>query len=401
MTKILWQPPRLRTLETEDTERRATWLELFFDLVFVAAIAELAYSLSKQVSWTGFLEFVALFVPIWWCWVGATFYSTRFDTDDLVHRLLTLVQMAVVTALAVNVHRGLEQSSIGFALSYAAFRTILIFQYWFAGYHIPHARQLTNWYAIGFSLGVLFWVASTLVPVPWRFVLWGIGLIIDLTTPLSAGQRVARVPPSFSHVPERVGLFIIIVLGEAILAVVHGVAEQEWQLISVLAAFLGLSIAFSLWWLYFDSMDGSPLEGMRQGKMVIGLIWLYTHMPLAVGLAATGVGVEHAVINIGKGLPDRDRWLLCGGVMLCLSALAVIHWFTCTLNSARGKILSAYRLSSVAFILMLAVGGSALPTALLVALIAAACALQVILDLARNHRSNTVEREQMTASGKK
>lgn len=383
MAKSLWKPPRLHSSKDNEKERHATWLELFYDLVFVVAIAELAHNLEGNISLSGFFGFVFLFIPIWWCWVGTTFYATRFDTDDLGHRLFALLQMAIVAALAVNVHHGLEESSGGFALAYAASRSVLIFQYLFAGYHVTVARPLTTWYATGFSISVALWVVSVFVPVPWRFALWAVGLIVDLTTPLTAGRLVARIPPSMSHVPERIGLFTIIVLGESIVAVVSGVAEQKWDVSSVLAAILGLIIAFSLWWIYFDTVDGSPLRGMKAGRMGISLMWLYAHLPLAIGLAATGVGVEYMVsTKTGTILPDSTRWLFCGSVALCLSVLALIHLITCTLGTARRrKILSAYRLGSAAFILVLAVAGSQLPPVVLVGLVAVACVIQVVLDL--------------------
>lgn len=386
MTKSLWQPPRLRTAQDQEEERRATWLELFYDLVFVAAIAQVAHSLSEHVSLSGFLGYVLLFIPIWWSWVGATFYATRFDTDDLGHRLLTLLQMIAIAVLAVNVHHGLGENSTGFALSYITVRSILIIQYLVAGYHVPEARDLTTWYARGFGLAVIIWLLSIFVPAPWRFGLWGLGLIVDFATPLTAGHLVAKVPPSFSHIPERLGLFTIIVLGEGVIAVVRGVAQLEWGISSAIEAVLGMSIAFSLWWLYFDSVDGSPLKSMKYGRMGIGLIWLYAHLPLALGIAATGVGVEHVIASeAGIPLPGNERSLICFGVALCLMALSVIHLITCTLGTTRRrKILAAYRLGSAAFILILAVAGIALSPIVLIGLVAMACGVQVILDFVGN-----------------
>lgn len=384
MSKSLWQPPRLRTVGDEEEERRATWLELFYDLVFVAAIGEVAHHLDEHLSLSGFFGYVLLFVPIWWSWVGATFYATRFDTDDLGHRLLTLVQMIVVAVLAVNVHHGLEKSSTGFALSYLTVRSILIVEYIVAGYHVPAARGLTNWYARGFGIAAAIWLVSVFVPVPWRFGLWVLGFIIDFGTPLTAGKLVAKVPPSFSHVPERLGLFTIIVLGEAILAVVRGVAQLEWGVVSATVAVLGMLIAFSLWWIYFDSIDGSPLESMRVGKMGIGLTWLYAHLPLAIGIAATGVGVEHIIVSskTEAALPTGDRWLICGAVAICLIALAVIHLITCTLGTTRyRKVLATYRLGSAAFVLVIAVAGVALSPIVVIGLVTLACGVQVVLDL--------------------
>jgi len=389
MTKSLWQPPRLRTAEDQEEERRATWLELFYDLVFVAAIAEVAHSLGEHVSLSGYFGYVLLFVPVWWSWVGATFYATRFDTDDLGHRLLTLLQMIAIAVLAVNVHHGLGESSIGFALSYVTVRGILIVQYLVAGYHVAAARGLTNWYATGFGIAAVIWLVSVFVPAPWRFGLWILALIIDFGTPLTAGKLVAKVPPSFSHVPERLGLFTIIVLGEAVIAVVRGVAQLEWGVSSAVEAVLGMGIAFSLWWIYFDSVDGSPLRSMRDGRMGIGLIWLYSHLPLAIGIAATGVGVEHVISSeAGIALAAAERSLICFSVALCLIALSVIHLITCTLGTTRRrKILAAYRLGSAAFILILAVAGNALSPIVVIGLVAVACAVQVVLDLLGTRQS--------------
>ena len=119
-------PPRLRTLEQTSGARHATWLELFYDLVFVVIVAELAHKLAEDVSWRGVGEFAALFVPVWWAWIGMTFYADRFDTDDTVHRLLFAAQMLAVGALAINVHHGIGDTYTGFVLAYFAYCAFLV-----------------------------------------------------------------------------------------------------------------------------------------------------------------------------------------------------------------------------------------------------------------------------------
>jgi low temperature requirement protein LtrA len=167
--KRLLQPPRLRSGETSENERHATWMELFYDLVFVVALAELSHSLSQHVSLTGIAAFAALFVPVWWCWIGTTFYSDRFDTDDAGNRMLTALQMLAVAALAINVHFVLEKGSPReFALAYIAMRVILVFMYFRAGLHIPVARPLAYRYALGFSLAIGCWISSIFVSPPVR-----------------------------------------------------------------------------------------------------------------------------------------------------------------------------------------------------------------------------------------
>lgn len=96
-------PPILRISDEKDKERHADWLELFFDLIFAAAISQLALNLSSDYSFINFLESIPLFFVIWWGWVGHTFYLSRFGTDDILHRILTMLQMLTVAALAANV----------------------------------------------------------------------------------------------------------------------------------------------------------------------------------------------------------------------------------------------------------------------------------------------------------
>lgn len=262
----------MRTGGEEEEERRATWLALFFDLIFVVAIAELGHLLSDEVSILGELK---------------------------------------------------GKTAIAFALCYAAFRAILVIQYLNAGYHVKSARPHHT-------------TSARLCDGtdPLRYGLWGLGLLIDLATPVLAQKYVLLAPPSFSHITERVGLFIIIVLGESFWAVIQSVSNQVWTFNSVVTALLRLSIAYSFWWIYFDSVNESPLKSIRAGKPHIALMWLYAHLPLAIGLGATGIGVKSFIKSANKGLaPTGDHYLLGWGVILCLVSLALIHYITCTLGA--------------------------------------------------------------------
>ncbi|MGD2183521.1 low temperature requirement protein A [Lusitaniella coriacea] len=378
---VWFQPPRLRVSEENEAEpRHATWLELFYDLVFVVAVSQLAHNLSKDVSIAGFFSFSALFVPLWWTWIGTTFYANRFDSDTFGQRLLVGVQMLAVAALAVNVHHGLGSTSSGFALSYAVARIVLVLEYLWAGWHIPVARGLTTYYAKGFAIAAFFWLISAFVPIPIRFVLWGIGLAVDFATPLTAQRFQRNLLPHAEHLPERFGLFTIIVLGEAIIAVVNGVAEMEWQWMSAVSAVCGFLIAFSLWWIYFENVSGSALETIKDsGKLASLQVWLYVHLPLVIGLAATGVAVEHVIASEPSlALSTPERWLLCGSVALCCFALSILHRtgviFYC---KARTK----HRLGAVAILLAVAIAGNNLLPLSAIAIVAIVCIAQVILDL--------------------
>ena len=116
-------------MENIEKERHASWLENFYDLIVAIVVFQLSSILNHNVSISGFLAFIALFIPVLWSWMGVTFYNTRFETDDLGHRLLTLLQMAQLAFMAVCVSDGFGKYSSGFALSYAAIRAILVIQY--------------------------------------------------------------------------------------------------------------------------------------------------------------------------------------------------------------------------------------------------------------------------------
>jgi low temperature requirement protein LtrA len=111
----------LRVRSTGEAGRKVTWLELFFDLIFVAAVAQVAEPLRDHYSVIGLVRFIPLFALIWWAWTGHTVFSTRFDTDDVIQRGLTLVQMFAVAAMAANAKDALDScSSAGFAAAYAS-----------------------------------------------------------------------------------------------------------------------------------------------------------------------------------------------------------------------------------------------------------------------------------------
>jgi low temperature requirement protein LtrA len=382
------QPPRLRVGEENEEERKATWLELFYDLVFVVAVSQLAHNFKENISPVGLLGFVVLFIPIWWSWVGTTFYANRFDSDDIGHRLLMGLQMLTAAALAVNIHHGLGESSSGFAIAYALGRFLLVIEYIRAGIHIQSARPLTTRYAIGFAIAAIVWILSAFIPAPWRFGFWALGIIVDFITPFTARKFHLGLLPHASHLPERFGLFTLIVLGEAIVAVVNGVSEQKWDVATVISAFFGLVTAFSLWWIYFDNLGGTPIETARvQGKVTVVNIWLYTHLPFVIGIAAMGVGVEQVLIaQTGVALADNLRWLLCGAVALCYVALGIFHRYGVIRYC---KIRFQYRLGASVILVAIAFLGKGLSPVAIIALVAMVSVIQVIQDL---HQERPVNR---------
>jgi low temperature requirement protein LtrA len=373
------QPPRLWPAAAASS-RRVTWLELFFDLIFVAAVAQVDTPLSLNYSLAGVLRFLAFFALIWWAWVGHTLYSTRFDTDDLVQRLLTLIQMFAVAAMAANAKDAFDSRySAGFAAAYAAMRLVLVFQYLRAR-TVPESRQLTTHYAIGFGAAAVVWVVSALIDPPTRYWLWALALVIDLGTPFLAMHHAEKIPPDAAHLPERFGLFTIILLGESIIAVMHGMESQDsWTLSAALSAFQGMGIAFCFWWWYFDGAAGAAERPIRSRRQASFHVWNYAHWPLYVGIALAAVGVKHVVaLTPADHLHPMEAWILCGSVALTMMSVTVIGMTSEA--SQRCSCLLAQSLPHVCLaILALLAGlvGHLIPPVLLVTALTMLSALQV------------------------
>jgi low temperature requirement protein LtrA len=306
-----------------------------------------------------------------------------------------LLQIGAAAFMAVNIPDGLGKNSAWFALSYAITRTILVIEYIRAGRHVPSARSLTDRYSVGFSIAAGIWFVSVFIPPPFRFILWIIGMSIDICTPLLFAKRFsAQFAPHIQHLPERFGSFTIIVLGIAILGVVDGIATHEWTISSMVSAALGLGIAFSLWWIYFETVDGSEIRALQENKNLGAYVaWLYIHFPLIIGFTALGVGVEHVVLsNQSIVLPTSEIWLMCISTSICLFALGVIQITSAKTNLQLIdlKEVQKYRAgicsmaAATAVLIIGAVLRNGVIPVILIGIMAVACMGQVILDIRRH-----------------
>jgi low temperature requirement protein LtrA len=293
----LLRATRPRYVVGETADRKVTWLELFFDLVFAAAVAQVATPLRDDYSLAGLVRFSILFILIWWAWTGHAVFSTRFDTDDGVQRGLTLLQMFGVAVMAANARDALDsRSSAGFAAAYAVLRFVLVFQY-FRARAVRPARRLVNFYLTGHGVAAALWLASALVAAPARYGLWAIAFAIDLGTPWVAVRHSAAVPPDAAHLPERFGLFTLILLGESVVAVMHGIEHQEnWSVPAATTAFSAMAVAFGIWWWYFDRIRAtSPRPVASHGDAVRLHLWTYAHLPFSIALVVAFVGIQLVV----------------------------------------------------------------------------------------------------------
>jgi low temperature requirement protein LtrA len=211
-------------------------------------------------------------------------------------------------------------------------------------------------------------------------VWWAVALAHELGAPPRAWRMMREAPIHPSHIPERFGLLTIIVLGEAVIAVVIGTVNVSWTALSGTTAFAGFLAAASLWWIYFEYLDSSVV-----GRDVLrGMTFVYSHFLVVIGIAAMGVGVRLAVVSAGPG--DRfahSGWVLAAGAALCMTGLGVIQL---VIGPAVLDADVVLRFATAAGAVVLVALTDVLSPVLMLWLLAAGLLAQVVFELAAHER---------------
>ncbi len=357
--------------------KRVTWLELFYDLIFVAAIIQLGDGLATA----GFASFALHFVPLWIAWTGFTFYANRFTVDDLTHRVLVLAKMFVVGGMAIASRASMAGESAGFAVAFAVSQGLVAGLNWRAYKHLPEARDYCRYWGGVFAASSVIFLVSAAVPSPWAYLLWGLGLAVILLAPVSAAARslAERHPIDQEHLSERYALLTLIVLGESFVKVLSYLTDADAGAEAQLRGFFNLGITCSVWWIYFDDIAGAELRKERGSWFV----WLFSHLPLTLGVTALGVAVKKAILlEVGVPAPDGVRWLLAGSLAGVFTAIAALDSATERPDvQVSDSLRIAARLASAGLLLLLAQVGSGMTGDAFLGVVAALAVGQVVLDL--------------------
>ena len=281
-----------------ESHRVATPLELFFDLVFVVAIAQAANGLHHAVAEShpveGLFGYLMVFFAIWWAWMAFTWFASAYDCDDVPYRLLVFVQIAGALLLAAGITAMFETRTPNIATvgGYVVMRLALVVQWLRAAASDPERRTTARRYALGITIMQTAWVGMLFIPQYWvpGFLLLA---VLDVSVPVWA-ERASPTTWHPHHITERYGLLTLIVLGESILAA-NTTIQSALAAGAVLSDLLplivgGLLIVYSMWWVYFDRPVHDLLTTVRKA-----FIWGYGHYFVFASAAAVGAGLAAAV----------------------------------------------------------------------------------------------------------
>ena len=323
-----FRPPRAHGEIIED--RTVSFLELFYDLVFVVLVAQLAHTLADHVDWTGFRNFAIVFGLIWIAWINGTLYHELHGGEDGRSRMYIFGQMTLMVPLAVFAGHAADDAADGrnFAIVYTLLLAFIAWQ-WFdvRRFDSPEWRPIAMRYVMGMGVIIAIVLASAFVDsVETRVLMWAAAVLLTVVGNLAfmvMGERsevMASATRTTDSMSERFGLFTIIVLGEVVVGVVDGLSEAEHNFRTIATGLLALWIGFGFWWNYFDFI-GRRIP--RQGRERI--VWMYTHFPLALCISAAGAAMVKLVEHAADGrTPAATAWLLAAttaGVALCIAIL--------------------------------------------------------------------------------
>ncbi|MFJ4621490.1 low temperature requirement protein A [Streptomyces sp. NPDC088812] len=290
---------RLTARGRAEAHRVASPLELFFDLCFVVAVAQagvgLVHAIAESHTGEGIADYAMMFFAIWWAWMNFTWFASAYDNDDVLYRIVTLIQIAGVLVLAAGVSQAFDDHDfLAVWLGYVIMRLAMTAQ-WLrvAVSGEGPERTMALRYAGGVVLCQIGWLGLLLLPEagrPWLFLAMA---VLEMCVPLYAekNHQTAWHP---HHIAERYGLFTIIVLGETIaaatVAVKSGIDESPAlnELLPIAAG--GLLIIFAAWWIYFVVPIHGHLRSSREA-----FVWGYGHYVVFASAAAIGAGLEVAV----------------------------------------------------------------------------------------------------------
>jgi len=375
---------RIHTAPAE--EEGSTWLQLFFDLVYVAILVELGNRLSHDLTLEGVVAFAVLFIPIWWSWLEFVDYGRRYPVDDIGQRILTVLYMAAMLLLAFEIHNLTGSSRTAFLVTFGLSKFILAVMYGRAWIYYPTYRQATRNQALGFTVVGVVWLAIAFFK---PFNIWVFVLAVILGALIPTFSRLAHrithhtelpSPPIKHHFTlNRFGEVTIIVLGEFFIKLVTSSAGRELTLINYLIGAFLLSISVSFWWLYFDHLEHASLA--QAGTRL--RFWTYSHYPFLAAIVAYGV-VGNKIFAVAPRAPldDPERLLFTIALAIAVLAYGIIEWASKEKDEPLSRSPQPWiRLAGAAALLALGFFGVTLNVGWLVTLAFAILLLQVGLDI--------------------
>ncbi len=306
-------------------EQRVTPLELFFDLVFVFAITQVTGFIAADPTWTRLCEALAILAVLWWAWVSYAWLGNTAASDEGAMRVVLLAAMGPLLVVSLAVPGAFGDDGLIFGVAYLGVRVLHLVGYAVVARSDPALRALVTRLASTMVPAASLLVLAGFLDGAPRAACWIAALAVDYGGLALRGTEGWRVQPA--HFAERHGLIIIIALGESIVSLGVGAGDLGLGASVIASALLGVVVAASLWWAYFDVVALAAEHRLKEADPVTQSrlardSYTYLHFPMVTGIILFALGVKESLIGESHELSGVAAVSLCGGVALYLVALS-------------------------------------------------------------------------------
>jgi low temperature requirement protein LtrA len=304
--------------------KRVSWAELYFDLVFVFAITQVSTLLHHDHSWAGCGRALIVFVPIYWVWVGTSIQSNVNDMSQPLGRLSIFAVALGGLFMAMAVPHAYEDWGLLFACAYWASRLVL------GARQFLGPRLALNPFTVSMFVTGPLLVVGALLDDDARTAVWLAAAALDLSTPTLFRTRLRQMHFDAEHLTERFGLFVLIAIGESVVAIGAPVAARPdvdaWSLIAVATAF---ALSTGLWWVYFHFATDAMRHALATASVQLHVtrhVLSYGHVGFIASVIAVAVGMSEAVNHPTSPMDHGVAALLYGGCAAYLATFGYTRW---------------------------------------------------------------------------
>ncbi len=361
-------------------ERRTSPVELLWDLVFVFALTQVSTLLSRDLSWSSFGHGMLLLALVWWAWAAFVWAANAEQERSRALRTVLLLGMLFIFIAGLSLPHAFGEQATLFACTYTAVRLLHLGLYAHASRRGSASWSAISGFAITVVVGMALLVAGSFLDEGPRVLLWTLAVGIDYAGPawLTRERLRGLQEVAVAHFAERYSLFVIICLGESIVAIGLSADQRPLDADVVVGVGLGLAATIGLWWTYFDRFANTAEARLREHDdpvLAAADGYSYLHLVLVAGIIVFAVGMKLAIHDLGAPLSDAARLALCGGLVMYLLGHAAFRF------RMAGEASYAKLVGAVLLICLFALGGglSALwVTAVATGVLAALCALETL-----------------------
>jgi low temperature requirement protein LtrA len=312
---------------------RVTYVELFFDLVFVFAVTQLSHAVLAHPTALGVLHGAMLLAAVWWAWVCTSWITNWLDPERVPVRLMMFLLMGAGLVLSTAIPDAFGKGGLIFACAYAFIQVgrslFFLISIWREPAHRMNVARILSWV----TLSAVFWIAGGLLEGEARVIAWAVAVGIDYLsalvgfwTPGLGRSATSDWVVEGGHLAERTALFTIIALGESIIVTGATVVGIPWTTETVVAFATSLIGSIAMWWIYFSFTAEAASEAIAESKdpgAIARLAYTYSHLIPIAGIIVAAVGDEWVIHHPVGHVDPKVAAAVIGGPALFLLGVLV------------------------------------------------------------------------------